>query len=148
MSKANGLETGLLELIFQNDDTNTTIAAIGDGLQAAATAGNLYVSLHTADPGEGGSQNTSEADYTGYARVAVARSTAGWTVATNEATNAAEIEFGACTAGSNTITYAAVGTSATGAGFILYSGALSSSLAVSSGITPKIAAGELDITED
>ncbi len=30
---------------------------------------NLYVSLHTGDPGEAGDQTTSEAAYTSYARV-------------------------------------------------------------------------------
>jgi len=148
MSKANGFETGLLELVFQNDDTDTTIAAIGDGLQAAATAGNLYVSLHTGDPGEAGNQSTSEADYTSYARVAVARSTAGWTVAANEASNAAEIAFPACTGGSSTCTYFGVGTASTGTGYLLYSGELTASLAVTNGITPKFAIGDLDITED
>lgn len=129
---------------------NTDFANIGDagGLQNSATAGSLYVSLHTADPGEAGSQTTNEATYTGYARKAVARTAGGWTVSGNAVSNTAAITFDPCTAGSNTITHFGVGTDLSGAGTLLYKGALSASLAVSSGITPQFAAGDLDITED
>jgi hypothetical protein len=146
MSKSNAWENALLLLLFNNVDA----ANIGDaaGLQNSATAGNLYVSLHTADPGEGGSQNTSETTYTGYARVAVARSGAGWTVAANNVENAAAIIFGACTVGTPTITHFGIGTDLAGAGTLLYSGALMAPLSVSPGITPEFAAGQLDITED
>ena len=109
---------------------------------------NLHLSLHTADPGEAGSQTTSEATYTSYARVAVARSGSGWTVSGNSVTNAALVQFPQASGGTNTITYIAVGTSASGAGQILYSGALNASLAVSSGIQPQFAAGALTLTED
>lgn len=109
---------------------------------------NLYVALHTADPGEGGSQTTSEATYTSYARVTVARSGAGWTVTGNVAENAALVQFPQCTGGSSTITYASIGTASSGAGQIIVSGALSSSLAVSSGIQPQFAAGALTFTLD
>lgn len=146
MSKTNTFETDLLNHIF----TNAAIALVGDatGLPAAATAGSLYVSLHTADPGEAGDQTTSEATYTSYARVAVARTSGGWTVSGGQVTNAAVINFPAATGGSNTITHFGVGTSASGAGKLLYKGALSGSLAVSSGITPSVAIGALTITED
>jgi hypothetical protein len=146
MSKSNSWENALLLLLFNNTDA----ANIGDaaGLQNSATAGSLYVSLHTADPGEAGSQTTSETSYTGYARVAVARSGAGWTVTANAVENAAAITFGACTVGTPTITHFGVGTDPSGAGTLLYSGALTASLNVSPGITPEFAAGDLDITED
>ena len=67
----------LLKLLFQN----TTWANVGDatGLVHTTTAGSFFISLHTADP-SAGNQSTSETAYTGYARVAVARSSAGWTV--------------------------------------------------------------------
>ena len=63
MSKSNTFENELLLLLFNNTD----IANIGDasGLQNSATAGSLYVALHTADPGESGTATTSEAAYTG-----------------------------------------------------------------------------------
>lgn len=134
MSMSNASETKLLQLLFQNDAWEL----VGDasGLQPSATAGSLYVALHTADPGEAGDQTTSEASYTGYARVAVARTVAGWTVSGNQVSNTATVQFGECTAGSATVTHFSVGLLASGAGDILYSGALSASRAVSAGITP------------
>lgn len=126
MSKGNTFENELLLHIFQNAD----IADIGDaaGLQNSAAAGSLYVALHTADPGEGGNQSTSEISYTGYARVAVARSSGGWTVTNNVVTNAAAVTFGACTAGSGTATHFSIGTLSSGSGKILYKGPLGTSV--------------------
>ena len=146
MSKSNTWENELLLLVFNN----TAAALIGDasGLQPSATAGSLYVSLHTADPGEAGTQATNECAYTSYARVAVARSGAGWTVAGNAVTNAALVQFPQCTGGSETATYFAIGTASSGAVKYLYSGALSASLAISSGIQPQFGAGEIDGTEE
>lgn len=146
MSKGNTFENDLLQLIFNNVD----IADIGDagGLQNSATAGSLYVALHTADPGEAGTAATSEATYTNYARVAVARSGAGWTVSGNSATNASQITFPQCGASGNTITHVSITTASSGTSKILYSGALNSSLAVALNITPLFAASGLTITED
>lgn len=143
MSKGNTFENDFLLLIFNA----TAIADIAEN-DATSPLTDLYVSLHTADVGETGDQTTNEATYTSYARVAVARSGSGWTVSANAVTNAATISFPAATGGTNTITHFAVGTASSGAGKVLYKGALSASLAVSSGITPQFAAGELDITED
>ncbi|MFZ5669132.1 MAG: phage tail fiber protein [Pseudomonadota bacterium] len=105
------------------------------------------MSLHTADPGEAGDQTTSEATYTSYARVAVARTTGGWTVNNNSVSPVADISFPAATGGSNTITHFGVGTASSGAGKLLYSGAVSPTLAVSTGITPKLTTAST-ITED
>ena len=146
MSKSNTFENDLLLLVFNNTD----ITLIGDaaGLQNSAAAGSLYVSLHTSDPGEAGDQTTNETAYTNYARVAVARSGAGWTVTGNAVANAALVQFPQCGVTGATLTHFGVGTDSSGAGKLLYSGALSASLAVSSGIQPQFAAGDLDITED
>jgi len=136
-----------LQLIFNNVD----IPNIGDagGIQNSTVAGNLYLALHTADPGEAGDQTTNECAYTSYDRVAVARTVGGWTVVTNSATNAALAQFPECTGGSETITYVSIGTSAyPTAGVILYSGALTASRSVSSGIQPQFAASALTVTED
>ncbi len=129
---------------------NANYANVGDatGLRGSTTAGSFYVSLHTANPNETGSQTTSEAAYTGYARVAVARSTAGWTVASGVADNDAAIVFGADTVGSETETHFGVGSDASAAGNLFLWGALTASLAVSPGITPSFAAGALDVTID
>jgi hypothetical protein len=146
MSKGNTFENDLLQLIFNNVD----IADIGDagGLQNSATAGSLYVALHTGDPGEAGTAATSEAAYGSYARVAVARSGAGWTVATNTATNFALIQFPECSSGSETITHVSITTASSGASKILYSGALTAPRAISAGIQPQFAASALTVTED
>ncbi len=136
MSFGNSTETDLLEKIFKSTaipwDANT----------------DLYLALHTADPGEAGSQTTSEATYTSYARVAVARSGVGWTVSNPTATNAALVQFPTATGGTNTITHVSIGTVSSGAGQILVSGALNSSLTVSSGIQPQFSAGALVFTLD
>jgi hypothetical protein len=146
MSASNTFETALLNLIFSNTD----ITDIGDaaGLQGSATAGSLYVSLHTSDPGEAGDQTTNETVFTNYARVAVARSGAGWTVSGNNASNAAAVSFPQCGATGATLTHFGIGTDSAGAGTLLFSGALSSSLAVSNGITVSFAIGDLDVTAD
>lgn len=146
MSATNAFETALLTLYFNNTDH----ANVGDaaGIQNSATAGSFYVSLHTANPDETGTQTTNEANYTGYARVAVARSGAGWTISGNNASNAAAVTFGPCTAGSNTITHFGIGSDSSGAGNLFFYGALGASLAVSAGITPQFAIGALDVNLD
>lgn len=143
MSKGNTFENDLMLLIFNA----TAIANIADNA-ASSPLTNLYVSLHVGDPGEAGNQTTSECDYTGYGRVAVARSDSGWTVSGNAVSNAAAVTFGACSAGSDSVTHFAVGTAASSTGKILYKGALTATLEVSAGITPAFAIGELDISED
>lgn len=143
MSKGNTFENDLMKLFFQG----TAIANLADNAASSPNT-NLYVSLHTADPGESGSQTTSEASYTGYARVAVARTSGGWTVTNNSVTNAAAITFPQCTGGSNTISHFAVGTGSSGAGKILYKGELTASLAVSNLIIPEFASSTLTISEE
>ena len=142
MSKGNTFENDLLKLIFNA----TAIANIADDAGTSPLT-DLYVSLHTADPGEAGDQTTSEATYTSYARVAVARSGSGWTVTNNSVSPAAAIDFPAATGGTNTITHFGVGTASSGAGKLLYSGAVSPNISVSSGVTPQLTTSTA-ITED
>lgn len=142
MSKGNTFENDLVKLIFNA----TAIANIADNA-ASSPLTNLYVSLHTADPGEAGNQITSEAAYTSYARVAVARTTGGWTVTNNSVSPVADISMPAATGGSETETYFAVGTASSGTGKILYSGAISPNIVVSSGVTPILTTAST-ITED
>lgn len=132
-----------LAAIFQ-----ATFTAIANLLaNAGSPLTTLYVSLHTADPTAAGNQSSSEAAYTGYARVGVVRTSAGWTLTAETITNAAAINFPACTGGSETETFVGVGTASSGAGTLLWAGPLTASLAVSNGITPSIAAGQLSISE-
>lgn len=146
MSATNVFENGLLSLIFEN----ANYANVGDatGLRGSSTAGVFYVSLHTANPNETGDQTTSEAAYTDYARESVARSTAGWSVASGVADNDAAITFTVASAGSESETHFGIGSDASGAGNLFLWGALTSPLAVSVGITPEFAAGALDVTLD
>jgi hypothetical protein len=146
MSFSNTFENQLALHLFQN----AAIANIGDaaGLQPSAAAGNLYIRLHTADPGEGGTGDTNEANYTGYAPVAVARSAGGFTVAGSVISNAATVQFGECTAGSSTIQYASICVGSGAGAVILVRAQLGASRAVSAGITPLFNPGEISGTLD
>jgi hypothetical protein len=135
MSKSNLLENDLVALVFNNAALPWAVS-------------NLFVALHIADPGEAGGQDTNECAYTGYARVSVARDNTGWVVTANQAANAAVIQFPTCTAGSETATHFSVGTSLNGSGRLLYKGALSSSLAISSNVRPEFGSGTLVVQED
>jgi hypothetical protein len=133
MSKSNALENDLLKLLFNA----TPIANIADNA-ASSPLTNLYVSLHTADPGEAGVQTTNECAYTSYARVAVARTSGGWVVTGSSVSPAADIVFPTCTGGIETATHAAIGTAVSGAGKILYSGSVSPNISISTGSPPRL----------
>jgi hypothetical protein len=140
MSKSNTTENDLMQTIFNNV-----------ALPAYGTI--YYIALHTADPGEAGVQTTNEATYTDYARVAVARTAGGWSVVGNAASNVAEITFPECNASfspsTETITHVSIGTASSGAGQILYSGALTApGIIVSALDTPRFPAAALVIQED
>jgi len=122
----------LLKLIFNA----TAIANVADNA-ATAPITNIYASLHTADP-VAGNQTTNEAAYTSYARVAVARTSGGWTVSTNTVVPVAAITFPAATGGSETESFAGLGQSVSGAGKLFFCGAISPTIAVSNGVTPSL----------
>ena len=140
--KSDTFENDLLKLIFNA----TAIANMADNA-ATSPLTNLYVALHTADPGEAGTQTTSEATYTGYARVAVARTSGGWSVSGSSVSPVAAINFPACTGGTNTITHWSVGVASSGATKILYSGTVTPNISVSNGVTPQLTTAST-VTED
>ena len=149
MTKADTWEAGLLNLVFLNTD----FTGLGDagGLRGSVAPGSIYISLHTADPTDGGSQTSSETAYAPYARVAVGRSGANWTVSGTTPTSVspdADITFATCTAtpGGN-LTHFGVGTAATGAGKLMYSGTLSPNVVMNTGVQPKVTTAST-ITED
>lgn len=142
MSKSNSLETSILGLLFNA----SAIANIADNA-ASSPLTNLYVSLHTADPGEAGSQTTNECAYTSYARVAVARTSGGWTITGNSVSPVAAISFPEATGGTETVTHFGVGTASSGTGVLLYSGTVTPNLSVSTGVTPLLKTTST-ITED
>ena len=134
MSFGNTFENDLLALIL----LGTPIANIADNA-ASAPLTNLYAALHTADPGEAGDQTTSEAAYTSYARVAIPRSTSGFTTPSGGASSlAATRDFPTGTGGSGTGTYLSLGTASSGAGKIIISGPLSPSVAFGNGVIPRL----------
>ncbi len=146
MSKGNTTENEFIKIAFRNATNDPSWR----------TQGNLYVALHTSDPGEAGDQTTNEVTtgaYASYARVAVPKDASGWDIsgagAGNIASNAAIISFPQCTGGTGaTITHWSVGLVGSGASQILYSAILNAPLDVSNLIQPQFAAGELTITED
>lgn len=143
MSKSNTFENDLLKLIFNA----TPIAGLADNA-ASSPVTNLYLALHTADPGEAGDQTTSEISYTGYTRLAVLRTTGGWTVTGNSVSPVADVFFAEMAGGTGgTATHASIGTAASGAGKILYKGALTPSITVALGVSPRIK-NTSTITED
>lgn len=135
MSFSNLAETSVLEQIFE-----------GVALPWDANS-DLYIALYTADPGEAGTAITNEATYGGYARIALARAT-DFTVSGNQVSNANLEQFVACSSGSNIITYAAVVTSASGAGTIIVRALLNSAITVSTGVQPQFSANALAFTLD
>lgn len=136
MSKGNTTENDVIDSIIRGTDP------------AYRGNANRYIALHTADPGEAGSQTTSECAYGSYARQAVTASSGFSAASSGSTANTGLIQFPQCTSGSETITHFSIGTASSGAGQILYSGALNSSVAVSSGIQPQFAIGALTVTED
>jgi len=132
---------------MSNNTENAILKAILQGTDPAWRAGaTQYLALFTADPGETASL-AAEANYTGYARVALTKA-AAWTDGGSTFTNAALVQFGACTAGTSAITHFAVVDTASGAVAMMVSGSLSATLNVSAGIQPQFAAGALSIGAD
>jgi hypothetical protein len=140
-AKGSTFDNDLLKLIFNG----TAIANIADNT-ATSPLTNLYISLHTGTVSAGSSQTTSEAAYTSYGRVAVPRTTGGFTVNGATVNPVSTISFPTATAGSETETYFAIGTASTGTGKILYYGTISPSITVSNGVTPQLATGS-NVTE-
>ena len=149
MPAGNAFQSDILKLIFEN----TALANLGNagGLQPSSAAGDVYVALHTAAPLASGDQTSNEIAYTGYARVAISRASGSFTLSGGSPTdlsNAAAVSFPACTGGSGTATYFSIGFAASGASEMIVFGALTSSLAISSGITPSFAIGQMTATCD
>lgn len=135
MPKGLSFDNQFLQLVFQG----TTNASL---FSAAGSLATLYVALHTADPstvagsGTVNTQNASEANYTSYARVGVARTSGGWTVSNNTVTPVANITFPLGTGGGGAVTNWSVGTALSGTGELLWSGTVSPSITTGNGVQP------------
>lgn len=145
MSKSDTFESDLLKLLFENTD----ITSFGDsgGLRGSASAGSLYVALHSSDPSEAGDQTTGEVAYTSYARVPVSRS-GGFVVTGSRVNPAATITFPSNTGVSTPVaTHFSIGTASSGAGRRLYSGPIVPTILCAAGVAPQLT-NATEITED
>lgn len=143
MTATNFLETGILKLIFNGTPIDNL--AINTNISPATS---FYISLHTADPQENGSQEANEATYTSYARVGIGRNSGAWIVTNNNAQNSAVIDFPTSTGGSSMITHFGIGTAETGPGTLLFVGNLANAIDVTSNTTPSFNSGNLIVTAE
>lgn len=119
----------------------TPIANLADNA-ASGPLTNLYLALHTAAPSDSGDQTASEAAYSGYSRVAVPRSTSGFTAAVGGTSAlASSVDFPAAGGSGATITHWSVGTTASGAGVMIGSGELDVPLSITAGVIPRLTNG-------
>jgi hypothetical protein len=142
-SMVNGFENVVALLLFNN----TGIANIGDatGLPGSASAGSTQLALSTSALTDADTVLTAtEVAYTGYVRPTQARSSAGWTVSGDTASNAALIQFGEMTAGGpDTVVHLGLGFLATGNDLRLHQD-LTADLVINNGVNPQFAIGALD----
>lgn len=132
-TKSSFWSNSILSLLFNG----TSVPNIAINATTAPLT-NLYISLHTTSPGAGGNQSVNEATYGGYARVAVARTSGGWTVSGNSVSPTAPIVFPACTSGTETEAWVGIGTAISGTNTLLYFGQLSPSINVFVGSVPTL----------
>jgi hypothetical protein len=96
MSKSNASENAVLQLIFHG-------VAITGIAQNHGTPSDLYIALHTADPGEAGTMATNEVSTVaavGYARKQLARNSGNFTISGGVVSLAADVYFNTITGGS------------------------------------------------
>lgn len=135
MGKNLYLSNGYLNVVFNG----ATLANLLENASVAPLT-QLWLSLHTSDPGPTGTQLTNEIAYASYARAAVNRNTGSWpATATGTISLANNVNWPTSTdSGSPIATYLGIGIAASGAGALLYSGPLSPAVACSSGVTPQL----------
>jgi len=117
----------------------TALANVWDNA-ASSPITNLQLSFHTADPGPGNDQTVNEIVYGTYARVAIARTSGGWTIdpTTGIVTPAATITFSTPTTGSGTVTHVGIGRDASGTGYLFASGAITPNIIITVGVPPQL----------
>ncbi len=157
--KGNALQENLLKFIFTTSSSATLGQLTGLLTFPVTTTTLLYVSLHSADPGNSGTQATNEITYTGYNRIATNRSNAGaasWVVGASYSPfsvfPSSAIAFAQCTTASAVvITNWAVGTLTSGVTQgttgLLYTGTVTPNINLGANVTPSLTTGSA-ITED
>lgn len=134
MSYSDAFANDLLLLILHG----TAIAGLADNA-ASAPLTEFYAALHAAAPGA--AQSDDEVAYTGYGRVAIARSAGGWDITGPVANPAVDVVFPLITGGGGTdATHWSIGTVASGAGKVLLSGKLAPALLLTEGQQPRVTA--------
>jgi len=139
MGASTAFADALLKLIFNG----TPIPNIADNAVTSPLT-QLWISLHTADPGAGGTQASSEATYSGYARQSLVRTAGGWVVTGNVVSPNSQINFPDPTVGSpsQTLTFMGIGVASSGPTELICSGPITPNIPVSFGLTgPAIATG-------
>lgn len=134
MTISDTTENAILNLVFR-------AVAWANYADNAATSPETQVphALHTADPGDSGNMSTSETTYTSYARTNVARTTGGFSAASGGSVSpAANIDFPTGTGGTGTLNFFSSGKSGGGAAAILWSGAISPTIAAGNGVLPRL----------
>lgn len=137
MPATNALDNKVAQYLFQNGPE-----------PLPAEVDTLYLSLHNASPGKYGNQTTHEVVYTPYARIAIERSEDGFDVVNALASNAAALEISAATAGTANATHFGIGTAVSGAGELLFYGALDAALDIVPGVIVRFAVGSIQHTTD
>jgi hypothetical protein len=140
MSKGNTFERDLLQLLLNA----TPISQIADNASSSAAV-DIWASLHSADPGETGTQGTNEVGYTGYTRIAVTRSTDGFSITTGGTAGASAAPRSAISFPQNTststgtISHFALGlSSGSTAGKLFYKGTVTPNISFAQNVTPRL----------
>jgi hypothetical protein len=137
--KTTAYANGVLLAIFNGDFSNAAVSGLLANSGSPLTV--LYLSLHASDPTAAGTQNSNEVSYSGYARISVARTSAGFTVSGNSVTLTSTVNSPKCTGGSATASHFGIGTDASGTGHLLYAGPITPNISISNQVTPELATG-------
>lgn len=134
-------EKRVLDIIFRNSNASATVPLGLDGT-------NVWIGLYTATPADAG--GGTEVSTGSYARVAVARTGAGFNAASGAAASTANtgtVTFPTASGSWGTITQFGIFDAST-AGNLIYWGDLTASKTIASGDTASFAAGTLTVTQD
>lgn len=134
-------EDDVLKLLFWgNAITAGTVNIAQNHVTTPAT--QYFVALLRGDPSTAiaPDQTTQEVTYSGYARIAVARTNLGWNVANGLVSPVGVLVFGTASAVATQIlaTHFGVGTLVSGAGKLIACGKLVPPIAINTGTTPRI----------
>ncbi len=117
------------------------------GPSPLGAGGQLYLSLHSKDPGADGKQDTDEVSYAGYERYKLSNEAGAWSLDGNTIAYAKAIQFPICLGGEASVACLCVGMASEGAGEILYRARLGTTVTYSKNKVPIIAPMDLRLVE-